>query len=181
LIIGSIVYFSYIGYKFGLSKQLYEVIKVFVGIAFANNFGLKFSMFLTKQHILMPENFANMKLIGFLLLFVIYFIAIMSIERLYGIYIKNRFKVVNRVFGSVINGLWVLFIWTFGLFILSQFRIGDIQIKSYLHKSSTIYPYMHRFCKKVVTNSFVKKLTSSSIPNTKEIFLDTISNEKIYK
>jgi len=96
-------------------------------------------------------------------------------------YIKNRFKIVNRIFGSVTNGLWVLFIWTFGLFILSQFRAGSIQIKSYLHKSSIVYPYMHKFCKRVVTNNFVKKLTSGSITDTKEIFLETISNEKTYK
>jgi len=160
---------------------LYEVIKVFAGIAFADNFGAKFSMFLIKHHILMPENFASLKLIGFLLLFAIYFITVMSIEKIYGIYIKNRFKIVNRIFGSVTNGLWVLFIWTFGLFIVSQFRVGNIQIKNYLYKNSIVYPYMHKFCKRVVTNNFVKKLTSGSITDTKEIFLETISDEKTYK
>ena len=157
------------------------MIKVFIGIAFADNFSVDFSMFLIKHHTLMPENFASMKLIGFLLLFAIYFIVVMSIEKLYGFYIKNRFKTVNRVFGSLTNGLWVLFVWTFGLFILSQFRVGSIQIKSYLYKSSIVYPYMHKFCKRVVTNNFVKKLTSGSVTDTKEIFLDTISNEKTYK
>jgi len=181
LVIGSIIYFSYLGYKFGLSEQLYEVIKVFTGIAFADKFGVNFSMFLIKHHILLPENFASLKLIGFLLLFSLYFITIIGIEKLYGMYIKNRFKIVNRIFGSVTNGLWVLFIWTFGLFIVSQFRVGNIQIKNYLHKSSIVYPYMHKFCKRVVTNNFVKKLTSGSVTDTKEIFLETISDEKTYK
>lgn len=79
------------------------------------------------------------------------------------------------------NGLWVLFVWTFGLFIASQFRIGNIQIKNYLQKNSFVYPYMHKFCKRVITNNFVKKLTSGSITDTKEIFLETISDEKTYK
>lgn len=181
MIIGSIIYFSYLGYKFGLSKQLYEVIKVFVGIAFADSFGASFSIFLVKHHILIPENLASLKLIGFLLLFSIYFITVIAIEKLYGAYIKNRFKIINKIFGMLTNGLWVLFVWTFGLFIASQFRIGNIQIKNYLQKNSIVYPYMHKFCKRVITNNFVKKLSSGSVTDTKEIFLEIISDEKTYK
>jgi hypothetical protein len=154
---------------------------VFVGIAFSDSYGSKFSIFLTKHHILIPENSASMKLIGFLLLFSLYFITVLVVEKLYGMYIKNRFKIINKIFGMLTNGLWVLFIWTFGLFIVSQFKVGNIQIKSYLKEHSIIYPYMHKFCKRVVTNSFVKKLTSGSVTDTKEIFLETISDEKAYK
>ena len=61
LIIG---YAFYKGYKTGVSKQFYELVKIFAGIAFANKYGVSIGLFFIKKQMLFPENFASLEATG---------------------------------------------------------------------------------------------------------------------
>ena len=174
LIIG---YAFYKGYKTGISKQLYELVKIFAGITFANKYGVSIGLFLIKKQILFPENFASLKLIGFLLLFMFFWGAMMIIENVYSTFIKNKFKALNKILGSLANGTQIFFILMISLFIVSQFRFNNARIKYFFYSYSKIYPYMHSFCKDIITKKFVNSVISGNSFNIKEILINTIENK----
>ncbi len=121
-------------------------------------------------------------LIGFLLLFILYWGAVIGIEWGYRRYLAQKAQPFKALSGGVITLLEALLLLTFGLFILSQFKPVKSNFYRYMHQNSVIYPPMDRFCRKVVTVGFVNSLTSSSSgTSSKEVLLNTLTDKKTYE
>lgn len=129
-----------------------------------------------------PDTWAVLLLLGFMLVFILYWVSVMGLERLYEGYLAQRAQGVKAISGGAITFAEALLLLTFGLFILSQFKPVKNNFYSYMHQSSTLYPPMDRFCRKVVTVGFVNSLTSSSSgTSSKEVLLKTLTDKKTYE
>jgi len=132
--------------------------------------------------VIQPDTWAVLLLIGFLLLFILYWVTVMGLEWGYARFLAQKAQPFKAVSGGVITFIEALLLLTFGLFILSQFKPVKSNFYHYMHQRSMIYPPMDRFCRKVVTVGFVNSLTSStSGTSSKEVLLKTLTDKQTYE
>jgi len=177
-----IIYSFYYGLKHGISETLYDLTKVFLGFTFAGAYAYKTGLFLTKVKILAPDNYAIMKLIGFLLLFALYWGVVTLLEYIKKTQFKDSMFKTNNAFGGTINALQVFLFSTVALFLLMQFSIAKTSVRPYILKSYS-YPKIEKAYKAVLSKTFVDNFISGNVTgtNSKEIFLQTITDEKLLK
>lgn len=135
-----------------------------------------------RHGIIYPDNWAVLLLIGFLLLFMLYWGIVMGLEWGYRRYLLQKAQPFKAVTGGVITAVEGLLLLTFSLFIISQFKPVKHNFYRYMHQSSIVYPHMDRFCQKIVTVGFVNALVSNSTgTSSKEILLKTLTDKKTYE
>lgn len=169
----------YAGYKYGTSKELYRLAKVFIGITVASSYGANFGHLLTKIGLLKANDWAVLTLTGFLLLFVVYWIIVYFLEKLFSHLDFEKSK-LNRYLGMLSNFIQALLLLTFFSFMSTQLSFVKDGYKGYLVKHSFLYIHMDRICRKVVTQQFVSSIMDEkSGISTKEALLKTLSDEKV--
>ena len=170
------------GYRHGPSRQLYDLAKIFLGFTLASKYAGSFGIFLTRSGVIYPDTWAVLLLIGFLLLFILYWGVVLGVEWGYAHYLEQKAQAFKALSGGVITFAEALLLLTFGLFILSQFKPVKNNFYHYMNQRSMIYPSMDRFCRKVVTVGFVNSLTSNnSGSSSKDILLKTLTDKKTYE
>lgn len=153
-----------------------------MGFTLASKYAGSFGLFLTRQGVIYPDTWAVLLLIGFLLLFLLYWVSVMGMEWGYHRYLAQKAQPFKALSGGVITFMEALLLLTFGLFILSQFKPVKSNFYHYMNQKSMLYPPMDRFCRKVVTVGFVTSLTSSSSgTSSKEVLLKTLTDKKTYE
>lgn len=175
-----VVYSFYYGYKNGISEKLYELTKVFLGFTIAGSYAYTTGFYLTKVKILSPDNPAIMKLIGFLILFLIYWGLIFFLEYVKEYHFRKSFKNGNMILGAITNTLQVFLAFTLSAFLLTQLSFGKKNIKPFLKKSYS-YPKIERVYKRVLTKNFVNNIIKGNMTgtNANELFIQTITNDKV--
>ena len=105
ILLGVILRGAYFGYKNDNLSKIYEIVKLIAGVAIASKYGLVLSMWLTKVNILKAETFGVLILIGFVLVFAIYFLVVFILELAYKefleSYLRHQSKYVAGVFSAI--------------------------------------------------------------------------------
>ena len=181
LILAILAFAAYYGFKNGMSGQLYELVKIFVGFTVASQYAGGFGVWLVRKGILYPDNWAVLLLIGFLLLFIAYWMGVMLLEKLYEEFLEETTKKFQRILAAVVTFMEALFLLTLTLYLLSQVKVVKNKAYNYMHRSSFLYPPMEHFCQKIITVNFVNSLVSNtSGTSSKELLINTLTDEKTY-
>ncbi len=175
-------YAAYYGYKNGMSGQLYELIRLFVGFTVASKYAGSFGVWMVHKKILYPDNWAVLLLIGFMILFILYWLGMMLLEKLYQEFLEETTKRFQRVLAATVTFVEAVFLVSFSLYLLSQVKFIKNNGYTYMHQSSYLYPPAEHFYQKIITVDFVNSLVSNtSGTSSKELLLNTLTDEKTYK
>ncbi len=180
LLIITIIYSFYYGFKHGISKPLYEITIIFIGFSLAGNYGYDLGVVLTKYKILMPDSIALMKLIGFLLLFLLYWGVVYLFEKYKSKFIKKGFKKLNKTIGGTVNALQFFIITTLAIFFINQLTVGKLFVRKHLLASYS-YPKIEKTYKNIFTGRFVDDIIQGNMTgtNANELLIQTITDEKV--
>ena len=171
----------YAGYKYGTSKELYRLAKIFIGISLASSYGAHFGQLLTQIGLLRANDWAVLTLTGFLLLFLLYWLLLYLIERFFN-HLRFEKSRLNRYLGMLSNFIQALLLITFFSFMSTQLSFVKKGYKSYLVEKSILYIHMDRVCRKIVTKQFVAALMNEKSGITaKEALIKTLTDEKTLK
>ncbi|MDO6681881.1 MULTISPECIES: CvpA family protein [unclassified Oceanobacter] len=175
-----------LGYRYGTSKEMLDLAKVFLPISIASAYSDHFGLYLTQIGILRANDWAVLTLTGFLVLFLAMWFVIRLVERvairydIHGRWIKeNRFtSFTNRIFCAIANGLQALLLLTFFSFLSTQVSFVPKHYKSYLMANSISYPAIDRICRHMVNGQFVDALINDPTGTTKiELILKTVTDK----
>lgn len=162
---------GFIGYKKGTHVEIYRIGRVFLGMTLSGVFGSSLGWKLTSMGILAANNSAIVALVGFLLVFMIYWsISIVVIKIIQAQDMSD--KKINNYLGTVTNVVLTLIIITFSSFISTQLGFSKDGYKAYLRDKSFTYIYMDRICRKVITPDVVQEITGDGAG---KMVLDKIS------
>lgn len=150
----------YLGYKGGTSEELYRLGRVFLGMTIAGSYGTSFGWKLTSMGLLAANTKAIVTLVGFLLIFIIYWVITLAIQALFNNLDLKKSK-LNKYLGMLASGVQALLIIIFVSFISSQLTFSKDNYKAYLRDSSFSYIYMDRICRKVITADIVDDITGA--------------------
>ena len=148
----------YLGLKNGTHPELYRIGRVFVGMTLASVLGTSFGWKLTSWGILAANNKAIVSLIGFLVLFSLYWAITLLLIKLLSKYALQEHK-MNNYLGLVSNGVIALLVVTFVSFFTTQLAFAKDGYKAYLRDKSFSYIYMDRLCRKAITTDVVDEIT----------------------
>lgn len=150
----------YLGYKQGTHIEIYRLGRVFLGMTLAGTLGASMGWKLTSMGFLSANTAAIVNLVGFLVVFVIYWaVSIVVAKLVYKMALED--KKINNYLGLVANGVISLIVIIFVSFISTQLSLTKDGYKSYLRDSSFSYIYMDRICRKVITADVVGEITGS--------------------
>ena len=176
-----------LGYKYGTSKELLGLAKVFVPISIASAFSGHFGLFLTEIGLLRANDWAVLTFTGFLILFLLFWTLIRIGEHYFERYdlhsrwfSENRLtSIADRVFCSVANGFQAIFLLTFFSFLSTQISFAPQNYKPYLMRDSLLYPSMDRVCRKIVTGQFVNSIVNDPTGTTTfEVLVKTMTSKE---
>ena len=177
----------YAGYRFGTSKEMLNLAKVFIPISLASAFSGHFGMYLTRIGFLRASDWAVLTLTGFLLLFIAMWIALRVSEYFFirhdlrsRWFSNNRFtSTADRIFCATANGLQAVLLLTFFSFLSTQISLTSAGYKQYLMANSLLYPSMDRICRHIVTGQFVDSLINDPTGTTTfEVLVKTLNNKQ---
>lgn len=158
LVLGAV----FIGYRYGTSKELYHLAKVFVGMSVAGTYAESLGWGLTRTGLLLANDKAVLILTGYLLLFGFYWIIMYFLEHLF-MMLEMQKSVANCYLGMTANGIQAILLLSFISFMSTQLTFVKKGYKSYLVEKSFIYIHMDRLCRNFITADFVKDVTKNSI------------------
>lgn len=161
LVLVVVVYAMYLGYKNGTHVELYRIGRVFLGMTLAGMYGTTLGWKLTSMGILSANDKAILSLIGFLVLFSIYWILTIVIIKVINIFSLHEHK-LNNYIGIFANGFIALLFITFLSFMSTQLAFAKDGYKEFLRDSSFSYIHMDRLCRKVITVKVVDHITGDS-------------------
>ena len=150
----------YLGYRNGTHVELYRIGRVFVGMTLASVYGTSMGWKLTAWGILSANTKAIVSLVGFLFLFLLYWIISIIIVKLIAKFNLVEHK-MNNYLGLVANGVIALLVIIFVSFISTQLSFSKDGYKAYLRDSSFSYIYMDRLCRKAITTDVVDEITGA--------------------
>ena len=159
IVIFIVIFAMYLGYRGGTSIELYRLGRVFLGMTIAGSYGTSFGWKLTHMGILAANSKAILTLVGFLLLFVIYWVMTIILETLF-VKLELHNTKLNNYLGMIANGIQALLIVTFVSFISTQMTFSKDGYKAYLRDNSFSYIHMDRISRKVITADVVDEITS---------------------
>ena len=166
----------YYGYKHGNLSKVYEIVKIIVGIAISSKYGLTFGILLTKAHVLKAETFGVLILIGFLLVFGVYWFVMFILELAYKKFLESYLSKQSKYVAAVFSGAEFFIIFTLGLFVVLQFYWPRIYIKPALFKSFTYKP-IHYFYKGFLNDKLINNtLYEGSGSGLKETIMNTAAD-----
>ena len=163
-----------LGYKYGTSKEMLDLAKVFLPISIASAYSDHFGLYLTQMGLLRANDWA-------VLTFSIRLLEKIAVHyNVHGRWLENnRFTTMtNRVFCAIANGVQALFLLTFFSFLSTQVTFVPKNYKSYLMAHSLMYPAIDRICRKTVNGQFVDSLIHDPTGTTTfELILKTVTNK----
>ena len=175
------------GYKYGTSKEMLNLAKVFIPISIASAFSGEVGMLLTKIGLLRANDWAVLTFTGFLLLFLMLWALVRAGEHYFNHFdlhsrwfSNNRFtSLADRFFCSIINGFQAVFLLTFFSFLSTQMSFSPQNYKPYLMHHSLLFPSMDRVCRKIVTGQFVDNIINDPTGTTTfEVLVKTMINKE---
>lgn len=168
---------GYYGYKKGNLSKIYEIVKIIIGIAVSSKYGLTFSVWLTKIHILKAETFGALILLGFILVFIVYWIAVFIFELAYKEFLERYLRAQSKYIAFIFSAAEFFIIFTLSLFIILQFYWPRNYIKPKLFKSFTYKP-IHNFYKGFLTNDLINNtFYEGSGASVKETIINTAAKQ----
>lgn len=176
-----------VGFKYGTSKELFNLAKIFVPISIASAYSGHFGVYLTEIGFLRANDWAVLKFTGFLILFLLLWALIRTGEHYFKYYElhsrwfdNNRFtSMADRIFCAFINGFQAVFLLTFFSFLSTQVSLSPQSYKPYLMRHSLLYPSMDRVCRKVVTGQFVNKIMNEHTGTTTfKVLMKTMTDKE---
>ncbi|KIM11067.1 MAG: hypothetical protein KU37_08155 [Sulfuricurvum sp. PC08-66] len=177
LIVLALALALYSGYRWGTSKELLQLFKIFAIVTISAMYAVDAGQMMTHIGLLRANDWAVLTLSGFLLIFGLLWT---SVTLFTGTKTALRWSQSTpyRLFGAFANGGLALFLLTFLSFMSTQLSFVSLSYKPYLIKHSMLYPTMDRTCRTVVTRSFVDSLihdpTGSSV---RQQFIKTLNKE----
>jgi uncharacterized membrane protein required for colicin V production len=148
----------YFGLKNGTHPELYRIGRVFLGMTIASVLGTPLGWKLTSWGVLAANNKAIVSLVGFLVLFSLYWVITIFLVKWLRRYALQEHK-MNNYLGLVSNGIIALLVITFASFISTQLSFAKDGYKAYLRDKSFSYIYMDRLCRKAITADVVDEIT----------------------
>ena len=161
----------YLGYKHGTHIELYRIGRVFLGMTLAGMYGMSIGWQLTSMGIVAANNKAILNLIGFFVVFTIYWIVSLVIVKLF-IKLDLKNHKINNYLGVVANGTIAILFIMFTSFFTTQLSFAKDGYKAYLRDKSFSYIHMDRTCRKMITENVVKNITGDS---TSQIMIGNIT------
>ena len=150
----------YLGYKNGTHAEIYRLGRAFLGMTLAGSMGLSMGWKLTHIGLLAANTKAIVALVGFIFVFVIYWLITIVIYKVVA-HLALADRKINNYIGTVANGAIALLVIIFVSFISTQLSFSKDGYKAYLRDSSFSYIYMDRLCRKVITADVVDEITGS--------------------
>lgn len=148
----------YLGYKNGTHAELYRIGRVFLGMTLAGMYGTSMGWKLTSIGFLAANTKAIVTLVGFIFVFVIYWVLSIVAYKAVAKFALHE-KKINNYIGTLANGVIALIVIIFVSFISTQLSFSKDGYKAYLRDSSFSYIYMDRVCRKVITEDVVGEIT----------------------
>lgn len=171
ILVGTAMYF---GLKNGTHPELYRIGRVFLGMTIASVFGTSMGWKLTSWGILAANSKAIVSLVGFLLLFMLYWGLTILLVKWLSRYALHEHK-MNNYLGLVSNGIIALLFITFVSFISTQLTFTKDGYKAYLRDKSFSYIHMDRLCRKAITADVVDEITGGGAG---QIVVDNLKKEE---
>ena len=164
---------AYYGYKHGNLNKIYEIVKLIVAVAVSSKYGLSLSMWLTKLNIIKAETFGVLILIGFVMMFVLYLVAMFVLELAYKEFLESYLRHQSKYVASIFSSIEFFVMFTLALFILLQFYLPRVYLKPVLFKSFT-YKHIHYFYRGFLSNELINNtLYEGSGAGVKETIMHT--------
>jgi hypothetical protein len=161
----------YLGYKYGTHIELYRIGRVFLGMTLAGMYGLAMGWKLTSMGIISANNVAILNLMGFFVIFTVYWITTILIVKLF-IKLKLHKHKINHYIGVLVNGTLAILFVSFTSFFTTQLTFAKDGYKAYLTDKSSCYIYFDRLSRKAITKNVVKEITGDS---TSQIMMSNIA------
>lgn len=149
---------GYVGFIKGTHVEIYRLGRVFLGMTLAGLFGSSLGWKLTSMGILSANNSAILSLIGFFLVFLMYWLVSIAVLRVI-VSLNLSDKKINKYLGTITNSVLALIFITFASFMSTQLTFAKDGYKAYLRDRSFSYIHMDRLCRKVITADVVNEIT----------------------
>jgi len=160
----------FLGFRYGTHIELYRVGRVFLGMTLSGLYGMSTGWKLTTMGIVSANNKAILHLIGFFVVFTLFWIVSLVVIKIFIKFKLHKHK-INRYLGLMANGTIAILFVTFSAFFSTQLAFLKDGYKSYLVNKSFSYIYMDRACRKMITAKVVNNITGDS---TSQIMIDNI-------
>lgn len=154
-------YAMYLGFKYGTHIELYRFGRVFLGMTISSMYGMSMGWKLTAMGIVSANNKAILSLIGFVVVFSIYWAISIGIVKVFAKYELHNHK-LNNYIGIVANGIIAIIFITLTSFFTTQLSFAKDGYKAYLRDSSFSYIHMDRICRKSITKNVVNQITGDT-------------------
>lgn len=166
----------YYGYKNGMNERLYDMIKVFVGFSVAESYSVKLGVYLAKAGVISADTFPILKLIGFLLAFVLFWIGLILAEYLLNIVFSNTKEKAALYGGAISTAAQFAIVFSLLAFFTTQVKPFKKSVKPLLLKSYS-YKAIDGFYRKNINRSFVDSVVKGDVAgaNSKEILFQSFA------
>lgn len=151
----------YLGFKFGTHIELYRIGRVFLGMTVASMYGMSMGWKLTAMGIVSANTKAILSLIGFVVVFSIYWIVSLVVVKIFNKYELHNHK-LNNYFGIFANGTIAIIFVALTSFFSTQLTFAQSGYKAYLRDSSFSYIHIDRACRKAITADVVNEITGDT-------------------
>ena len=166
-IFGSFIASIFYGFRRGLAKDLFAFFKMMAIFGFSGIIAFKCARILTEIGFLRAESLGLYFLWGFIVSALIVYFVIEFIEKvIMQRYVYNN-EIVDKIFGSVILTIEVIFSILVATILTMQIGLAKDNIESYI-KKGLIYPVAKKSMINALSYSTIKDITTGGIGSTKE-------------
>lgn len=148
---------AYYGYKNGNLSKIYEIVKLIAGVAVSSKYGLTFGIWLTKAHILKAETLGVLIMIGFIMVFGLFWVGVFVLELAYKEFLESYLRKQSNYITALFSSIEFFIIFTMSIFVLLQFYWPRVYMKPLLFKSYTYKP-IHNFYKSFLNDKFINNI-----------------------
>ena len=125
----------YLGFKYGTHIELYRIGRVFLGMTISGLYGMSAGWKLTTMGIVSANSKAILHLIGFFVVFTLFWILSLLIVKIFVKFKLHKHK-INRYLGLMANGTIAILFVTFTSFFSTQLVFLKDGYKNYLVNKS---------------------------------------------
>ncbi|MEA1955702.1 MAG: hypothetical protein U9N02_04325 [Campylobacterota bacterium] len=162
---------TYYNYNKKTYIKVFDYFKIFALISISAKFSIFTGSHLSKWHLILPDTYTILILIGFTINTLIIYFSWSFIYTLSSKFINNQ--QIKIFFAKIITVIEVIIITTFTVFILMQISVNKKYIYPHLNKSYS-YPHIKRFYVKFLNADFANMILHSETGiNHKEVILNS--------
>lgn len=152
---------AYLGFKWGTHIEIYRLARAFTAMTVATSLAAEVGWGLTRQGILAANNQAMVLLIGFVIVFILFWCFTLLMEALFRSVQIHKYQ-INHYIGAVANALITLVLVSILAFFSTQLQAARGAYKAYLREQSLSYLYIDRACRALLTEQLVDEIIGHS-------------------